>query len=778
MTRYVLAALLVGFVAGCPDNPYKASTWTKKLGDPKEAEVAVRKLEELGDPSAIPALGDAWKDQGKPVRMLQVIIGLARPLTAQQAADTNMTDFNGSDGHANGRPESWAAALPYLKMALTEVDEANPRSVDSAQKAADALGESQLPEGLDALIDISSKPVTKKLVGAQVSAIRAIGKYNSDKGKAAAALIKVIDRDPPDHPRTAKDKEQGRALEEKFGLFLGVTGAAINALADLRVPNAVKPLVRSMYRTPELFTQIRRALVASGPTAEAELRSILRGDNQEVNQLFKDKRLDKYCGDKNDAPPDQCQNVSAKDFYPAVVLGDFYDPASVPDLLAALKRPPAPQYFSDDQPSGNSQYNAVFDALRKIGANEGANEIRGMWMKGGGGGGGKGGGKKGAPKEAAPGIPDLATRILAIGAYPFVTRDDQGIEELGKIAADNGADDNLRTEAATAFARLSHDGKDISILNDLAAKYEKASGEHKTKANGKPKTDADAADKEFEKAKKAVEDAKANALKATHDTSKSAADIKAATEAAKKAEDDFKVAKKKHKDAVAPFKQEEQIAKAYKGYERMFQTHIARIAIALRCKNDMNCYVGTLKTTPDAAAKDCASFIKDIKDWTNDEKLGLMEGEVERAMLEIGKQGQKASGLADTLLDAAKSDDRLIRQSILLALPKIAKVPCNNCEAKLDAAIRAGEGKSTLGDLNLETTMLRNYFAWAGGKTPSTPTPDVPAPEAPKAPAPKTDKGADSGGSAAPAAAPAKAAPAAAPAKAAPAAPAKGGKKK
>ena len=88
-------------------------------------------------------------------------------------------------------------------------------------------------------------------------------------------------------------------------------------------------------------------------------------------------------------------------------------------------------------------------------------------------------------------------------------------------------------------------------------------------------------------------------------------------------------------------------------------------------------------------------------------------------MLELGKQGQKAPSLTDTLLDAAKSDDRLIRQSILLALPKIAKVPCDNCEAKLDAAIKAGEGKTTLGDLNLETTMLRNYFAWAGGKTPS-----------------------------------------------------------
>jgi hypothetical protein len=329
------------------------------------------------------------------------------------------------------------------------------------------------------------------------------------------------------------------------------------------------------------------------------------------------------------------------------------------------------------------------------------------------------------------------TRILAVGAYPFVTHDDTGVEELGKIAADNAADDQLRTEAATAFARLSRNPADIKILDALAQKYFDASDKKRKEADGKPKTDADAADKEFEKAKKAVDDAKANALKATHDTSKSADDIRAAAELAKKAEDSFKDAKKKHRDATAPFKNLDAAAKAYKGYARMFQTHIARIEVALRCKNDMSCYVGTLKESADDAAKNCTPYIHDMKDWTKDEKLGLMEGEVERAMLEIGKQGPKATSLVDTLLDAAKSDDRLVRQSILLALPKIAHVPCDNCEKKLDAAIRAGEGKSTLGDLNLETTMLRNYFAWAGGKTPSTST-DVPeAPSPTPTPPPK-----------------------------------------
>ncbi len=718
--RFALVLLtgLIGFgLTGCPDNPYNAKTWTKKLGDPRESERAVTELEQLGDPSAIPALGEAWASQGKPVRLLQVIISLARPLTPAEAKEKFATDYE-----KEGRKASWDAALPFLTKALTDVDEANPRSVDSATKAADALGEAKLEGGLDALIDIASKPVTKKLIAAQVGAIRAIGKFDGAKSKAAAALTKIIDREPPAHPRTAKDKEQGRALEEKFGLFLGVTGAAINALGDLRVGSAAKTLALSMYRTPELFVQIRRALVATGPSAKEELRKILRGENAEVNQLFKDKRLDKYCGDKGDAPQDQCQPVSAKDFYPAVVLGDFYDPATTPDLLAALKRPAVPVYFMDDQPSPNTQYNAIFDALRKIGSADAAAPVRAMWM----------GGAAPAGKGAAPAPEDLGTKILAISAYPFLTRDGAGVEELGKIAADNKADDTLRQEAATAFARLSSDPKSLDVLEGLAQKYFDASTAKTKEAAGKPKADADAADKVFEAQKKVVEKAKADLLKITHDTTKTAADIKAATAATKKIEDDFKEQKKAHKVATAPFKNLENAAKAYKGYARMFQTHIARVEVGIRCKQDLTCLAGTLKLKPEEAAKNNAQYIKDIKDWTDDEKKGLVEAGVERAMLDIGKQGAKAASLTDTLLDAAKSDVRLVRQSVLLALPKIAKIPCGNCEAKLDAAIKAGEGKSTLGDLNLETTMLRNYFSWAGGKTPTAEKPaEAPAPEAP-----------------------------------------------
>jgi hypothetical protein len=211
MTRRLAFITLAGLVclAGCPSDPYDYKAWTKKLSDSHESERAVQKLEELGNPGAIPALGDAWADQGKPVRFLQTIIALARPLTPAEAKEKFVTDFE-----KEGRPASWDAALPYLKKALLEVDEANPRSVDSASKAADALADAQLPGGLEALIDLSQKPASKKLITAQISAIHAIGKYESDKPAASAALVKLIDREPPPNPRTVAKENRAAAGDQ------------------------------------------------------------------------------------------------------------------------------------------------------------------------------------------------------------------------------------------------------------------------------------------------------------------------------------------------------------------------------------------------------------------------------------------------------------------------------------------------------------------------------------------------------------------------------------
>jgi endonuclease YncB( thermonuclease family) len=68
--------------------------------------------------------------------------------------------------------------------------------------------------------------------------------------------------------------------------------------------------------------------------------------------------------------------------------------------------------------------------------------------------------------------------------------------------------------------------------------------------------------------------------------------------------------------------------------------------------------------------------------------------------------GARVRLTAEPATDGVDDYGRLLRY--------VAKLPCPDCEAKLDAAIKAGAGKSELGELNTETMVLRNYFSWAG----------------------------------------------------------------
>jgi len=684
----------------------ETARWVAKLGDPRESERAVQKLEELGDPRAIPALGRAWSEQGRPVRLLQVIISLAKPLTKEEAAAAFLPAYEKS-----GRPAHWDAALPFLRRALEEVDEVNPRAVDSAAKAADAIGEARLSAAAPALIAIAHRPTSKKLVSSQVSAIRALGKLDQDKPTGVAALVKLIDREPPPHPETVR-KEDRAPAREQYELFLTITGSAINALAELRSPLGVRALVIAQYRTPALFTQIRRALVASGPDAKADLRKILSDRDPEVESLFKQDRYGKHCAAQQSGSA--CAPVSAKKFYPAIVLGDFYDPAATPELLGMLNEAPHPAYYlpgdgngdgdADDR-AGPTQRVAALEALGKIGSADAAKPIYDLWKT-------VKSPRRGQPPEAL-----FQTKLLAMSKYPFLARDVTGVGELAGLATDNGSDrdpeyhDQLRMAAAEAFARLSRDPGDLKILQELARKYLEASAAKRKAADGKPRQDKEAADQVYEGEKRKVDDLKIELLQLIKDESKSAEEIRKGTKKLKDAELVLKDRRLKHREVVQKFKELDGLANAYKSFARTFQYHIARIQTGIRCKDDLGCYADTLGMKPDDARRHVASYIPDLDAWTEDEALHLLEGTIERAMLELGKRGQAASRYTDRLLDHARSDNRTIRQSILLALPKIASIPCQTCEAKLDAVLRAGEGKTTLGDLQVETTMMRLYFA-------------------------------------------------------------------
>jgi hypothetical protein len=428
----------------------------------------------------------------------------------------------------------------------------------------------------------------------------------------------------------------------------------VNALGQLRSEDAADPLLVLMYRAPELMMQIRRALVASGPKVIDDARSVLRGEHVAIEAMH----VDKSCDDAG-----TCNPVAARDFYAAIILGDMHATEAVPELLAALKRRPLPVYYADDQPSPNTQHNAIADALRRIGSPDAAATMRDLWSS-----------------DATA----VETRVLALGAYPFVARDASGVAKLTQLVASAKTDDTLRFEAATALARLSRDPHDLTVFTQLAKKYLDVSATRDARA-AKKKPAFDAATKVFDAAKAKLAGDKA---------------------ALRKARAVLTQATREYRNALSE-------AKAFGSYAHAIQTNAARIEVASRCKDDLACYAATLASTTEQTAANVAPYIPAVTGWSEEDKQDLHAAEIERAMIELAKAGPAATPQTDKLLAAASTDVRLIRQAVLLALPAIAPRPCTACVRALDQAIAATEGKATLADLKLETEILRNYFAWA-----------------------------------------------------------------
>src|SRR5262249_6733886 len=86
----------------------------------------------------------------------------------------------------------------------------------------------------------------------------------------------------------------------------------------------------------------------------------------------------------------------------------------------------------------------------------------------------------------------------------------------------------------------------------------------------------------------------------------------------------------------------------------------------------------------------------------------------ERALLELGKLGEGATGQTDALLAGAETTERFVRQGILLALPRVAKLPCQKCADRLNQVIEKQADTTTLDFLTGETRIVYHYFLWAG----------------------------------------------------------------
>ena len=60
------------------------------------------------------------------------------------------------------------------------------------------------------------------------------------------------------------------------------------------------------------------------------------------------------------------------------------------------------------------------------------------------------------------------------------------------------------------------------------------------------------------------------------------------------------------------------------------------------------------------------------------------------------------------------TSERIVREAILLALPRIAPLPCKECAASMDQVMDSQASQTTLDLLNTETKIVYHYFLWAG----------------------------------------------------------------
>jgi HEAT repeat protein len=132
---------------------------------------------------------------------------------------------------------------------------------------------------------------------------------------------------------------------------------------------------------------------------------------------------------------------------------------------------------------------------------------------------------------------------------------------------------------------------------------------------------------------------------------------------------------------------------------KVMNESVARLDIGVKCTADADpptCYAKTLSADDLAVGKP-----------------GLPRAE--RAMLELGKMGDKGAKALDTLLDPknAGSDQRFVREPLLMALTRIAPLPCKQCAEKLEKVIEGQSQQTTLDDLNRETRLVYHYFLWA-----------------------------------------------------------------
>lgn len=503
-----LAGALLMFLTGCPKDPYDCDTWTDKLDDKQEIERAITELGRLKCPESIDDLGDAWKANNYPARILRVIIDVAdqrdmgtvneanlkiepkvhEKLSADKLAELVEAEKKRTYGPYYTKGPFWKDAIPYLTKAVENFleDNNNPRTIENATSAVDALGRAR-QHGAEVDVSVIVRAATVEVppdaqgTRVRLAALRALGRF-ADNPEAVNTLISVLNAKPKDqHP------------------FL--FAAAADALATARDPKAIGPLIRAMYEIPPVYQFCRRSLVAIGEPAIDTLIDVFKLKNQAMNDFARENELNLKCkndkGEFTGGPKTKCKAPTNLEFKAASVLGDLRAKKAVPLFLAELtnkQKGPMPAFFSPDGVPGPPQHQAIFMALKKIGADENTAAAVMNYIR------------------AAD--TDEYLVPIAMDTYSYLTRSTEGLKFFENImleranregkdpkkSPDGDIDPQQKVVAGLVYARLANKAEHLKPLAEAAAAYKKKADAFEIKFKS--------AEEEWKKAKPSYDEAK------------------------------------------------------------------------------------------------------------------------------------------------------------------------------------------------------------------------------------------------------------------------------
>lgn len=400
-----------------PDNPDpdNLETWIARLENPEQVAQAIKRLQRLkmtrGIEAALEPLARVWQRENRPRKILVVIVDLAE---------------TGAGG------PHWSRVVPVLRTALDDYDVSDPGAVENAIVAADALGRTSDKSAVPILIRALNKNMPKLSMAQRVrlAASTSLGQY-SDDPRAVSALIGILSQAPGNVPAP----------------LLAVSALA---LAESRSPDAIEPLILTLFSSPALFSYCRRALINNGKPALTRLLAVFQGKDRVLETFARARQFNVRC--KRAMGPDtDCRAPGNLQYKSALLIGDFYSAQAVKPLLAGLARPPVPAYYQHGV-AGPTQHTAILSALRNIGAPEAAARV---W------------------RYASARKTDDGIRPLAIDTYSFLETGTGKLRALARFIKDDKEDEPTRLAAGVAYGRLARSKNAYRPLVYMIDRYRK-----------------------------------------------------------------------------------------------------------------------------------------------------------------------------------------------------------------------------------------------------------------------------------------------------------------